>query len=164
MKEKLPIGIQSFPEIRKNDWLYVDKTEDIFRLTERGKYYFLSRPRCFGKSLTISTIKELFQGRKDFFEGLWIENRWNWEEIYPVIHLGFSSLGYKELGLEKALIIALKAIASQFGLKLEKEGLSQLFGELIKKLSGKNPVVLLIDEYDKPMIDYLDDLPQAKAN
>ena len=164
MKEKLPVGIQSFYEIRKNDWLYVDKTEDIFRLTEMGKYYFLSRPRRFGKSLTLSTIKELFQGRKDLFEGLWIENRWKWEEIYPVIHIGFSSLGYKELGLEKALIIALKAIASQFGLKLEKEGLSQLFGELIKKLSGKNRVVLLIDEYDKPMIDYLDDFPQARAN
>ena len=74
MKQKLPIGIQSFREIRENQFLYVDKTETIFQLITEGKYYFLSRPRRFGKSLTLSTIKEIFQGQKELFDGLWIQD------------------------------------------------------------------------------------------
>ncbi|MEZ4849790.1 MAG: AAA family ATPase [Bacteroidia bacterium] len=160
MKQILPIGIQSFREIRENDNLYVDKTEGLYHLV-RGKYFFLSRPRRFGKSLTLSTIKELFFGSKELFKGLWIENHWNWTETHPVIHIGFSSIGYKELGLERAIELCLEDIAKDYGIVLEKPGFSQQFGELIKKLSEKNKVVLLIDEYDKPIIDYLDNLPQA---
>ena len=164
MKQKLPIGIQSFGEIRRNNYLYVDKTQDLFRLVESGKYFFLSRPRRFGKSLTISTIKELFLGNRELFQGLWVEDQWNWEEQHPVVHIGFSSIGYKELGLEKAIEIRLKEIASEYGLTLQKEGVSQQFEELIKLLSTQNQTVLLIDEYDKPIIDYLDDIPQAKKH
>ena len=164
MKQRLPIGIQSFEKLREDHLLYVDKTAVIHRLIEAGNYFFLSRPRRFGKSLTLSTIKALFQGEKALFEGLWIADQWNWEEQHPVIHFSFSSIGYKELGLEKAIEIRLKEIASDFELELTKTGLSQQFGELIRMLSERNKVVLLIDEYDKPIIDYLDDIPQAKTH
>ncbi|MCB0835748.1 MAG: ATP-binding protein [Bacteroidetes bacterium] len=164
MKKRLPVGIQSFSEIREHGYLYIDKTKDIFRLIDSGKYFFLSRPRRFGKSLTLSTIKEIFQGRKDLFQGLWIEDQWNWNEQYPVVHISFSSIGYKELGLEKAIELSLLGIAKQFNIVIEKQGISQIFKELIIKLSRINHVILLIDEYDKPIIDYLDDIDQAKAN
>ena len=78
MKQKLPIGIQSFKKLRENNLLYVDKTEIIYRLTEAGNYFFLSRPRRFGESLTLSTIKQLFHGRKELFDGLWIQDHWDW--------------------------------------------------------------------------------------
>jgi len=164
MRRKLPIGIQSFSKLRKNNLLYVDKTEIIYRLTEAGNYFFLSRPRRFGKSLTLSTLKSLFQGHKELFDGLWIQDHWDWTKQHPVIHISFSSIGYKELGLEKAIELQLYKIAKNENIYLEEAGISQLFKELIKKLSKTNEVVLLIDEYDKPIIDYLDDLPQAKEN
>lgn len=164
MKQKLPIGIQDFRVIRQGAYLYVDKTEIIHRLIESGKYFFLSRPRRFGKSLTLSTIKELFRCQRELFKSLWVENHWDWETKYPVVHLSFSSIGHKELGLEKAIEIALREAGDTFGITLQKEGISQLLEELIKKLSHINQVVLLIDEYDKPIIDYLDDIPRAKAN
>ena len=164
MKQKLPIGIQTFSEIIENDFLYVDKTESIFELVTRGKYYFLSRPRRFGKSLTLSTIKSIFQGQKALFKDLWIEKHWNWEETNPVIHIGFSSIGYKTMGLEKALTNRLNEAAEKHGIILKTNGYDQKFKELIVKLSKKNKVVLLIDEYDKPIIDYLDNIPQAKEN
>ena len=164
MKQKLPIGIQHFRDIREQNYLYVDKTEAIFRLTESGKYFFLSRPRRFGKSLTLSTIKALYKGQKELFDGLWIQDHWDWTKQHPVIHISFSSIGYKTLGLEKALHNMLDKQAEKHGIQLVAEGYDQKFEELIKILSNKNKVVLLIDEYDKPIIDYLDNLPQAKEH
>ena len=164
MKQKLPIGIQHFEDIRTRNLLYVDKTEVIYRLTESGKFFFLSRPRRFGKSLTLSTLKALFKGQKELFDGLWIQDRWDWTEQYPVVPISFSSIGYKTLGLEKALHNVLDKQAKEHGLQLTTNGYDQKFEELIRKLSKKNKVVLLIDEYDKPIIDYLTDLPQAKEN
>lgn len=161
----LPIGIQSFSEIINKGFLYVDKTQGIANVLRSGKYYFLSRPRRFGKSLLLSTISEIFQGNKNLFEGLWIEDQWDWNQKHPIIHIGFSSLGYKELGLEKAIEICLREIAEKNSISLKKEGLSQLFEELIKKLAKEKQVVILIDEYDKPLIDYLgNDIEQAKAH
>ena len=96
MKQKLPIGIQSFREIRENQFLYVDKTKIIHQLITYGKYFFLSRPRRFGKSLTLSTLKELFTGQKELFDGLWVQDHWDWTQQHPVIHIGFSSIGYKD--------------------------------------------------------------------
>lgn len=81
---KLPIGIQTFSEIRKRGLLYVDKTEHIHSIITSAKYFFLSRPRRFGKSLLLSTMKELYEGQRELFQGLWIENNWDWERKHPV--------------------------------------------------------------------------------
>jgi hypothetical protein len=86
MLQKLPIGIQTFRKIREEDYLYVDKTERIHHLITSGGYFFLSRPRRFGKSLTLSTIKEIYSGSRQLFQGLWIEDRWDWQKIHPVLH------------------------------------------------------------------------------
>lgn len=87
MLQKLPIGIQTFQEIRKEDFLYVDKTEAIHRLLTAGDYFFLSRPRRSGKSLTLSTIKSIYTGQSELFTWLWIEEQWDWEKVHPVIHI-----------------------------------------------------------------------------
>ncbi len=165
-KQALPIGIQSFSEIRKGDYLYVDKTEVIYQLTTTSKYFFLSRPRRFGKSLLISTLKSLYQGEKKLFEGLWVADQWDWDNTYSVIHIDFNNIGYQPIGLERAIEIELKAIAKSFQLTLEGEGTPLLFKELIEKLAVERQVVILIDEYDKPIIDNLSktDLPKAYAN
>src|SRR5689334_4616184 len=105
MTRKYPIGLQSFREIRGGGFVYVDKTENIYQLVETGKYYFLSRPRRFGKSLLVDTIEELFKGNKELFEGLWIADKWDWTKNSPVIHFNFAELPYKEVGLNEALKI-----------------------------------------------------------
>ena len=162
----LPLGIQTFSEIIERDNLYVDKTQHIYKLLRAGKYFFLSRPRRFGKSLLLSTIKSVYQGRKALFKGLWIENNWKWEQTHPVIHIGFSSIGYKTIGLENAIERELELIASDYNISLKEEGYDGKFKELIKVLAKKQKVVLLIDEYDKPLIDYLapEEIAQAKAH
>ncbi|MEM7659341.1 MAG: ATP-binding protein [Bacteroidota bacterium] len=164
MNQKFPIGIQSFEKLREGDFLYVDKTKDIYRLATQGNYYFLSRPRRFGKSLLLSTVKALFQGKRPLFSGLWIEDQWNWEQEHPVVHIGFSSIGYKTMGLKAALETALDAAAEEAGIQLLATHHDQKFKELIQRLSERGRVVLLIDEYDKPIIDYLDDFPQAREH
>jgi len=98
--KKLPIGTQSFEILRQKDCVYIDKTKYVFELIENGRVYFLSRPRRFGKSLLISTFEELFKGNKKLFEGLYIYDKWNWKEKYPVIHL---DLGGKEYEAEQEL-------------------------------------------------------------
>ncbi|MEZ4850911.1 MAG: AAA family ATPase [Bacteroidia bacterium] len=160
--QKLPLGVQDFRKLREDNLLYVDKTEDIFRLIDSGYYYFLSRPRRFGKSLLISTLKEIFSGSKELFQGLWIEDKIEWIE-HPVVHISFNAIGYKDLGLERAIEERLEDIASRYGVALSKTGVAPKFAELIQKLNqifGKK-VVLLIDEYDKPIVDYIDDLETA---
>ena len=164
MKQPFPIGIQSFRKIREEGYLYVDKTEDIYQLITTGNYYFLSRPRRFGKSLTLSTIKELFSGSRELFIDLWVEKFWNWNQLHPVIHISFSSIGYKTSSLVEALNNILDAEAEKHGFELRANEYDQKLKELLEKLSTKGSVVLLIDEYDKPIIDYLEDMPQAKAH
>jgi hypothetical protein len=164
--KRYPIGLQDFSEVRTGGYLYVDKTRQIHELTQSGKYFFLSRPRRFGKSLLLSTLKYFFLGRKDLFEGLWVaqEAGHDWEP-YPVLHFSFSSSGYKDIGLEKALLRLIDEAAGQYNLSLQEEGISGRFRELIHTLgAGPRKVVLLIDEYDKPLTDYLNDYEQAQAN
>ncbi len=161
--QNLPIGLQSFKEIRKNNYLYVDKTKQIYPLLS-GKYYFLSRPRRFGKSLLLSTLKELFLGSQDLFKGLWIENKWDWSQTHPVIHLKISSIDYQRLGLYEALSKEISAIAIELGVTLVETSLKDKFREVITKASQKEKVVILIDEYDKPIIDYLDDSAKIREN
>lgn len=164
--KQLPIGIQSFSELIGRNSVYVDKTEHIFKLLNGGKYYFLSRPRRFGKSLLISTLKELFLGTKDLFHGLWIEDKWDWSQKYPIIHLPFSSMGYGALGLENAIINRLYELAESYGVKLKQKSMDTLFRELILTLEAKHgKVVILVDEYDKPIIDYIaNELELAQKN
>ena len=163
--QRLPVGIQTFSELRENNYLYIDKTERIHQLLNNGKYFFLSRPRRFGKSLLLSTIKEIYQGNRALFDGLWIADHWDWNKTHPVIHLSINKLDYQGLGLATALQQTLENLATQHQITLVSSTLKSVFAELLEKLAKQHgKVVLLIDEYDKPLIDYLDDIPQAKAN
>ncbi len=156
MIQKYPVGIQDFSEIRTGGYVYVDKTPFIQALINQGKFYFLSRPRRFGKSLFVSAIQYLFQGRKELFEGLHIEDKWDWSVTNPVIKISFSNIGHKTLGLEKAIQVSLDDTAKQYNVVLTKETIDQKFKELIEILDAQHgQVVVLIDEYDKPIIDYL---------
>lgn len=161
---KYPVGIQSFKELREGKYIYVDKTKLVHTLIESGKYFFLSRPRRFGKSLLISTIKEIFGGRKELFKDLWIEDQWNWGSKNPVIHLRFSKMPYELIGLELAISQELDRLAIELGFSLKETNIKDKFTELISIAGANERVVILIDEYDKPIIDFLDDIPKAEEN
>jgi hypothetical protein len=164
----LPTGMQYFKEIIENNYLYVDKTEFIHKIANTGKFYFLSRPRRFGKSLLVSTLEELFKGNKELFEDLYIYDKWNWENSYPIIKVDFSEISHdSSSNLKLSLIKFLKDTATNENIELEDiDLLPDKFSELIKKLHDKtgNQVVVLIDEYDKPIIKHLDDIDLAKSN
>ena len=121
----------------------MDKTEQIFRLITSGSYFFISRPRRFGKSLTLSTIKSIYTGQKHLFEGLWIADQWNWNKIHPVIHIQFNEIGYATNGLEKALYNTLAKQAAKYDLTLSASGYDQQFAELIEKLCEKAGKVVI---------------------
>ncbi len=164
--QKYPVGIQNFKSLRTEGYLYIDKTQYIYKLITQGKYYFLSRPRRFGKSLLISTLEAIFLGKKELFEGLWIENKTDWEKC-PVIRLDFSPMEYHHQSLDKAIQTHLQFIAEKYQLTIQADNLKDYFYKLIIQLSAKSgKVVILIDEYDKPIIDFLDEteLPQAQEN
>ena len=171
-QDKLPIGIQDFKTIREQGYIYVDKTRDIYSLVTQGMFYFLSRPRRFGKSLLVSTLKYLFQGKQALFEGLWIaeHGEWDWEE-HPVILLDFSEIDSETTeNLRVALEAHLKMQAQDYGITLTSPLLNLQFTEFIHQLFQKTgkQVVILIDEYDKALIDHLgqgnDGVEIAKAN
>ncbi|SFC09378.1 PD-(D/E)XK nuclease superfamily protein [Parapedobacter composti] len=165
MLRKYPIGLQSFRKIREDGYIYIDKTEIIYQLVTTGVYYFLSRPRRFGKSLLLDTIEELFKGNKALFEGLWIYDKWDWSKTHPVIHFNFADLGVRTEGLEAAIHRGLADNAAQLGIQLSDFSYDQQFKELIVKASTTHgQVVILIDEYDKPLIDYLDDPAKLEAH
>lgn len=162
MARKLyPIGIQTFERIRKEDRFYVDKTEYVYRMTHTSDtYIFLSRPRRFGKSLLVSTLKSYFEGKKELFEGLAIEKlEKEWTE-YPVLH--FSMAGGKhqeEEELKLYLGYQLEDQEKKFGIKEHREGANNRLTDLIQKAheqTGKQ-VVILIDEYDAPLLDVVHD-------
>ena len=162
----LPTGQQYFKSIIKGNSIYVDKTKYIYEMCYPiDKNYFLSRPRRFGKSLTLDTIAELFSGNKALFKGLWIEDKWDWSETYPVIRLSLDAISHEE-GLKEALLTAVQEIAEEFDLSLIAKSASAGFKELIKKVAKKTgkQVVVLIDEYDRPIIDYIDPFNLTKAN
>ncbi|MEM6698503.1 MAG: AAA family ATPase [Bacteroidota bacterium] len=160
----LPIGIQRFKDLRENDNLYVNKNRITCDLPNSGKYYFLSRPRRFGKSLLLSTIKELFLRSRELFNDLWIADHWDWGQKHNIIHISFSSIGYKTMRLEAAVHNALDQIAKEYKIELTATAYDQKFKELIQALATDTKTVILIDEYDKPIIDYLTDLPQAQKH
>ena len=165
--KKLPIGIQSFVEIRTDDYYYADKTFYVEKLTNSGKYFFLSRPRRFGKSLFLDTLKQAFLGNKELFKGLYLYDSWNWDKKYPVIHISFGSgvVDSKEK-LVKIIESFLNKEAQEKSLELKEELLSLRFKELIEKLSKKyqEKVVVLVDESDKPILDRIEEPEIAREN
>ncbi|MCP4148487.1 MAG: AAA family ATPase, partial [bacterium] len=162
--KKLPIGIQTFQQLIKGNYIYIDKTESIHKLLE-GKYYFISRPRRFGKSLLISTLKELFSGNRELFKGLWIENHMKWKK-HPVVHLDFSSISYESpQQLKNELAIKMENIAKIHNISLDqRRDYKGKFHDLLEALGKTVPAVVLIDEYDKPIIDLIHDKKRAKKN
>lgn len=164
---KYPLGKQDFPKLRNEGFVYIDKTYYALEMAELGGSYFLSKPRRFGKSLFLSTLESIFLGKKELFEGLYIYDKWVFEE-YPIIRIDCNKIGYRDFGLKQALIQELENIFGSYGIESVQNELSLKFRELIEELSKKfnKGVVILIDEYDKPLIDYLDkdNLYKAKEN
>ena len=166
-RRKLPIGIQTFREIREENYYYVDKTALIQRLMDEGKHYFLSRPRRFGKSLFLDTLKELFECNEPLFEGLYIHDHWDWSVRHPVLRLDFGIGNFKEPGYLQANVMEqLTAIESRSGVVTEAVTAPGRFASLIEALhdcAGQR-VVVLVDEYDKPILDALEVSEVARAN
>ena len=166
-RRKLPIGIQTFREVRERECYYVDKTTYICRLLDEGKHYFLSRPRRFGKSLFADTLKELFEGNEALFKGLYIHDRWDWSVRHPVVRLDFSGGNFKEPNYVKAALMAqLDAVERRTGVASDYATGPERFAHLLEALhdhSGQ-PVAVLIDEYDKPILDALEVPDIARAN
>ena len=163
-RKKLPIGIQNLRDIREQGYYYVDKSAFALRLIDQGKYYFLSRPRRFGKSLFLDTLKELFEGNQSLFEGLYAAERWDWSVRYPVIRISLGSgvLRSKE-SLENRINELLTENARNLGLTLQYESSGGRLRHLIRSASEQSgqQVVVLIDEYDKPILDNIEDAERA---
>ena len=167
MKRALPIGIQTFREIREDGHYYVDKTAYARRLTERDKHYFLSRPRRFGKSLFVDTLKELFEGNEELFRGLDVHGHWDWSIRHPVLRISFGSgkLGDPDR-LHRNAMMQLDAAEKRAGVQCGYPDASDRLHHLIAELherTGRRTVVL-VDEYDKPILDALGDRELARAN
>lgn len=166
-RKKLPIGIQSLREIREGQaYYYVDKTPLALQLIEQGKYFFLSRPRRFGKSLFLDTLKELFEGNAALFQGLYAETHWDWSVQFPVLRFSFGGgvLGSTE-DLQQSLHVQLSRHEEAIGLPQKYPDARGRFSELIYHLAQTTGqrVVVLIDEYDKPILDRIEDKEKALA-
>jgi hypothetical protein len=138
--------------------IYVDKIEYMHKLISTGSVYFLSRSRRFGRSLLINTFKELFKGNKKIFEGLYICDKWDWSKTNPVIHLDFVELGYSSINVSNnSLEDFITRTAMEYSIEIISRGTPDKFSEVIEKLHEKTGarVVILVDEYDNPLIDNL---------
>ena len=163
--KKLPIGIYNFEEIITEGYYYVDKTPYVHQLAEAGKYYFLSRPRRFGKSLFVDTLKCAFEGRRELFKDLYLEENWDFEKSYPVLKFSLGRGLVTSLDeLNKNILAMLDSQVKKHGLDCKYDLVASLFSELIQGLYEKYNcrVVILIDEYDKPILDNLEDIPRAE--
>ena len=162
---KYPIGIQDFEDLQRNGYAYVDKTNFVYKLADEGKYYFLSRPRRFGKSLFLSTLEAYFQGKKDLFEGLAIydlETEW---KKYPIFHIDLNTANFREKdSLYTVLNDYLTTWESKYGARESEATLALRFKGVIARAAEKEGcgVVILIDEYDKPILQTLRD-PELQA-
>ena len=164
--KKLPIGIQTFSEIITGNYYYVDKTKILAELNQDGKYFFLSRPRRFGKSLFLDTLKEAFEGNKSLFTGLYLENNWDWEKKHPVIRIDFGGGQLRNASeLDQKITEILNEHTDKFSLLFKSESISGKFRELIMALEKKysQKVVILVDEYDKPILDNITEKEIARS-
>ncbi len=152
---KYPIGIQNFGEVRRNGYVYVDKTAVMYKMISEGKYYFLSRPRRFGKSLFLSTLESYFSGKKELFEGLFVSTvEQEWKQ-YPILHLDLNSREYKDASsLEAELNRHLEAWEKLYGDEHQNRATEERFIHVINNAYEKTgkQVVILVDEYDKPLL------------
>lgn len=165
MPKKLPLGLQDFRGIIEDGYKYVDKTRFLYMLATSGKYFFLSRPRRFGKSITVSTLQELFSCSRELFQGLWIADKWDWANVHPVIKLSLKDVNFEQRGLEEPLAERIAEIATRNGIELHAVTARDKFRELIIALSERGRVVVLVDEYDAPIVHYLGkDLDTAYTN
>ncbi len=165
---KLPIGTAAFGNIRRRDFYYVDKTAHIQKLFDDGEYYFLSRPRRFGKTLLVDTMQDLFEGNEELFRGLHIHDRWDWEVEYPVVRLSFGG-SFNKPGLVESRIMSQLSRTEKFaGLESSTPAHTapDRLWELVQDLyqhTGQQ-VVILVDEYDRPILDVIEDEAMARAN
>ncbi len=167
-RKLLPIGIQDFRTIRNENYYYVDKTQLIHQLVRQGRHYFLSRPRRFGKSLLLDTIRLLFEGEEELFKGLAIHNSWDWSDKHPVLRISFGGRYNKPAEIEEHILIQLQEVENAAGVTPPDTALSgqvrlRRLLRSLHQVSG-HQVVVLVDEYDKPILDFLDDPKLAKAN
>ena len=156
MQKQLPIGVQSFEKLIKGDKLYVDKTALIYKMTQEYNYVFLSRPRRFGKSLLTSTLEAYFQGRKELFQGLAVEQLEQKWTKYPVFHLDLNVNKYEmPESLVEVLDNFLVSLEKKYGTDSSEKSLAMRFSGLVQRAAEQegHPVVILIDEYDKPMLN-----------
>ncbi|WP_404414341.1 ATP-binding protein [Vreelandella aquamarina] len=158
-RRKLPIGIQTFSDIREDGYYYVDKTPFIEKLVNQNKYYFLSRPRRFGKSLLLDTLRCLFEGREALFEGLYIHDKWDWQTRYPVVRISFSNgVVTSREDLDANIRYQLQQQRACLGIEASPpERIADDFASLLEHAhrAHSQRVVVLIDEYDKPILDNL---------
>ena len=167
MKRRLPIGIQTFRRIREDGCYYVDKTAHIRRLLDGGSHYFLSRPRRFGKSLFLDTCKELFEGDEALFEGLAIHAHWDWTVRHPVVRLSFGSGHFRGSDdLQTEVMDRLEVLERQAGIAPRHASAPARFAHVVRTLHERTGqrVAVLVDEYDKPILDALDVPEVARAN
>ena len=165
MRKKLPIGIQTFAKIREDNHYYVDKTGFVLSLINLGSHYFLSRPRRFGKSLFLDTLKELFEGNEPLFRGLYAHDQWNWAIPYPVIRISFGGGVVRDrLDLEATLHQQLSYHEGRFDQPAAFPDIRSRFLELIRLVHAQTGrrVVILIDEYDKPILDRIEEPDVAR--
>ncbi|TXT39868.1 MAG: hypothetical protein FD135_1835 [Comamonadaceae bacterium] len=164
-RKQLPIGIQTFAKIREDDCYYVDKTQLILQLITEGSHYFLSRPRRFGKSLLIDTIAELFAGNQALFTGLYCHDKWDWSKHYPVIRISFTE-GVRGgvAGLDQRVREILAQEQKRLGVSCVNQSLAGILSELISETHAATGqrVVVLIDEYDKPILDSISRPDEAR--
>lgn len=163
--KRLPIGIQTFEKIHRDNCVYVDKTGMAVDLIESGSYYFLSRPRRFGKSLLVSTLQALFEGRRELFAGLQAEQRWDWDTQYPVLKISFAGVARNVADMKQDIYNILRENEERLELKCrEREDIGGCLRELIKNACKKfdQRVVILVDEYYKLILDNLDQIEMAK--
>ena len=166
-RKKLPIGVQTFQKIRAGDYYYVDKTPLILDLIEGGTHYFLSRPRRFGKSLLLDTLKELFEGNEPLFRGLAAHGQWDWSVKYPVLRFSFGRKNYTHpQALQQSLHQQLTTLEEHYGIQPQFEDVGSRFADLIEKVTAQSgqPAVILVDEYDKPILDALTRPEVAREN
>ena len=166
-RRRLPIGIQTFRKLREQGCYYVDKTPYIQRLLDEGTHYFLSRPRRFGKSLFLDTLKEFFEGSEELFTGLYVHDRHDWSQRQPVVRLSFGSGDFKEPGrLDEDVALQLEYLEEEAGIAPRQVNTASRFRRLLQALhrnTGRR-VAVLVDEYDKPILDALEQPEAALAN